>query len=63
MAFRIFLKISGQVDLAMLINFTLCQIFDICNGFGVISQKQQFTHYVLFIVTAAMLFGPGTSRI
>ena len=42
MAFRIFFKISGQVDLAMLINFTLCQMFDICNGFGVISQKLQF---------------------
>ena len=25
MAFRIFFKISGHVDLAMLINFTLCQ--------------------------------------
>ena len=43
MAFRIFFKNSGQVDLAMLINFILCQIFDICDGFGVISQKQQFT--------------------
>ena len=43
MAFRTFFKMSGQVDLAMLINFTMCQIFDICNGFGVISQKQHFT--------------------
>ena len=49
MAFRIFSsKIPGQVDLAMLINFIQCQIFYICDGFGVISQKQQFTPYVLF---------------
>jgi hypothetical protein len=30
---QIYCKIAGQVDLAVLIGFTPCQIFDIINGF------------------------------
>ena len=55
-------KISGFVDLVLLIisstsvltRFVLFQKF---------LPKKKFNPYVLFLVTAAMLFGPRTSRI
>ena len=42
-----YFKISGQVDLVMLIIFIPNQIFYICNGFWVIWQILQFYSYVL----------------
>ena len=54
---QIYFKIAGYVDLAVLIIFTPCQIFDIINGFWVITQKLQFYHYVLFIDMVAMMVG------
>ena len=38
---QIYFKIAGYVDLAVLIIFTQCQIFDIINGFWVIAQNLQ----------------------
>jgi hypothetical protein len=58
----IYLKIAGYVDLAVLIIFTPCQISDIINGFRVITQKPAILPYVLFLVTAAMLFGARHHR-
>jgi membrane protein DedA with SNARE-associated domain len=58
---QIYLKIAGWVDLAVLIIFTPCQIFDIINGFWVTTQNLQF-YYVLFLVTAAMLVGARHHR-
>ena len=53
MSNQIYFKIAGYVYLAVLIIFTPCQIFDIINGFWVITQNLQFYHtYVLFLVTA-----------
>jgi hypothetical protein len=38
----IYFKIAGWVDLDMLHVFIQCQIFDIINGFWVITQNLQF---------------------
>ena len=46
----------------MLIIFTPFQISDIINGFRVITQKPAILPYVLFLVTAAMLFGARHHR-
>ena len=59
---QIYFKIAGQVDLDVLIIFTLCQIFDIINGFRVITQKPAILPYVLFLATAAMLVGARHHR-
>jgi hypothetical protein len=53
---QIYFKIAGQVDLDVLIIFTLCQIFDIINGLLAILP------YVLFLATAAMLVGARHHR-
>ena len=45
---QIYFKIAEYVDLAMLIIFTPCQIFDIINGFWVITQNLQFYHMFYF---------------
>jgi hypothetical protein len=45
---QIYFKIAGQVDLDVLIIFTPCQIFDIINGFWVITQNLQFYHMFYF---------------
>ena len=45
---QIYFKIAGYVDLAMLIIFILFQIFDIINGFWVITQNLQFYHMFYF---------------
>ena len=45
---QIYFKIAGYVDLAVLIIFTPCQIFDIINGFWVITQNLQFYHMFYF---------------
>jgi hypothetical protein len=58
---QIYFKIAGYVDLDVLIIFTPCQIFDIINGFWVITQNLQF-YYVLFLVTVAMLVGARHHR-
>ena len=48
MSHGIYFKIAGWVDLDMLIIFTQYQIFDIINGFWVITQNMQF--YRMFYV-------------
>ena len=58
---QIYFKIAGLVDLAVLIIFTACQIFDIINGFRVVTQNLQFYH-VLFLATVAMLVGARHHR-
>ena len=45
---QIYFKIAGQVDLDVLIIFIPCQIFDITNGFGVITKNLQFYHMFYF---------------
>ena len=45
---HIYFKIAGYVDLDVLIIFTQCQIFDIINGFWVITQNLQFYHMFYF---------------
>jgi hypothetical protein len=45
---QIYFKISGEVDLDVLIIFTPCQIFDITNGFWVITKNLQFYHMFYF---------------
>jgi hypothetical protein len=45
---QIYFKIAGYVDLAVLISFSPCQIFDIINGFWVITQNLQFYHMFYF---------------
>jgi len=40
----------------MLHIFTTCQIFDITNGFWVVTENLQFYH-TIFLVTVAMLIG------
>jgi hypothetical protein len=45
---QIYFKIAEYVDLAMLIIFTPYQIFDIINGFWVITQNLQFYHMFYF---------------
>ena len=45
---HIYFKIAGYVDLDVLIIFTPCQIFDIINGFLVITQNLQFYHMFYF---------------
>ena len=45
---QIYFKIAGKVDFAVLIIFTSCQIFDIINGFWVITQNLQFYHMFYF---------------
>jgi hypothetical protein len=45
---QIYLKNAGLVDLAVLIIFTLCHIFDIINSFWVITQNLQFYHMFYF---------------
>ena len=52
---QIYFKITGYVDLAVLIIFTPCQIFDIINGFYY--PKPPILPNVLFLVTVAMLVG------
>ena len=42
---QIYLKIAGQVDLAVLILFIPCQISVFINSFWVITQKLQFYPY------------------
>ena len=54
---HIYFKIAGEVDLAVLIIFTPCQISVFINGFWVITQKLQFYPYVLFIDMVAMMVG------
>ena len=44
---QIYFKIAGEVDLAVLIIFTPCQIFDI-NGCWVITQNLQFYRMFYF---------------
>jgi hypothetical protein len=46
---QIYFKIAGWVDLAVLIIFTPCQIFDIIKGFWVITQNLQFYHMFYFV--------------
>jgi hypothetical protein len=45
---QIYFKIAGYVDLDVLIIFTTWQIFDIINGFWVITQNLQFYHMFYF---------------
>ena len=45
---QIYFKIAGYVDLAVQIIFTTDQIFDIINGFWVITQNMQFYHMFYF---------------
>jgi hypothetical protein len=45
---QIYFKNAGLVDIAVLIIFTSCQIFDIINGFWVITQNLQFYHMFYF---------------
>ena len=45
---QIYFKIVEQVDLDVLIIFTPCQIFDIINGFLVITQNLRFYHMFYF---------------
>ena len=45
---QIYFKITGYVDLDVLIISTPCQIFDIINGFWAITQNLQFYHMFYF---------------
>ena len=45
---QIYFKIAGYVYLDVLIIFTPCQIFDIINGFSVITKNLQFYHMFYF---------------
>ena len=44
----IYFKIAEYVELAVLIIFTPCHIFDIINSFWVITQNLQFYHMFYF---------------
>jgi hypothetical protein len=48
MGYQIYFKIAGYVDLDVLIILTPCQIFDIINGFWVITKNLQFYHMFYF---------------
>jgi hypothetical protein len=45
---QIYFKIAGYLDLSVLIIFTQSQIFDIINGFWVITQNLQFYNMFYF---------------